>query len=198
MTGQRADGAAASATGAAPAPRGSLRRALAALAPLFSYPGADFAARLATAREAVGATACPQALASLDRFARRAETVDANEREEIYSATFDLSPSCPPYLGVHLFEAESPERARLMVGLRRAAAQAGRQSGSELPDHLAEVLAGADAFSQEEWLDLARLCLVPALARMAERLDPVGNPYHHLLATGHRLAAAVAETGETS
>lgn len=174
---------------------GSLREALATLAPLFSYPSEEMAGPLASARKAL-AGACPPALAPFDRFARWAETTPGSVREETYSATFDLSPSCPPYLGVHLFEGESPERARLMVGLRQVAERAGRRQGSELPDHLAEVLAGAEAFSAEEWHELARLCLVPALARMAEQLGPAGNPYHHLLAAGHLLAKAVAEKGE--
>jgi nitrate reductase molybdenum cofactor assembly chaperone NarJ/NarW len=186
----------------AAAPNGSkaapgLRSALAALAPLFCYPGEELAGQLAAARETI-AGAVPEALEPFERFAGWAATAAPAELAQTYTTTFDLAPSCPPYLGVHLFAADSPERVRLMVGLRQVAERAGREAPAELPDHLAEVLAGADAFEEEEWRDLARLCLEPALQRMAAQLEATANPYRHLLAAGQRLAAAeVSSSGET-
>ena len=103
------------------------------------------------------------------------------ELAQIYTSTFDLAPSCSPYLGVHLFGDENPDRARLMVGLRLAYERAGISEGEELPDHIANVLAFA-ARDSEEREELIQLVLAPALAKMNEILAPTSNPYRHVVA----------------
>lgn len=146
--------------------------ALEVLAPLFRYPRADFAQRVEEARRAVPA---------VDAFARAAGDLD--ELQCVYSTTFDLAPSCSPYLGTHVFGDDSRGRARLMLGLKV------RGFGSaELPDHVAEVLGGVASFDAEEWGEFRELVLVPALKRM-EALLAESNPYRHLV------AAALAEGG---
>ena len=97
---------------------------------------------------------------------------------EIYTSTFDLAPSCSPYLGVHLFGDENPDRARLMVGLRLAYQRIGMSEGDELPDHIANVLAFA-AQDSEERDELMQLVLLPALQKMSAILAPTSNPYRH-------------------
>ena len=101
----------------------------------------------------------------------------APELQSIYTATFDLAPSCSPYLGTHLFGDDSRDRARLMLGLRAAGV-----AGEELPDHIAEVLASAPRFSDEEWRELVPLVLEPALAKMDALLRETSNPYRHAVA----------------
>jgi nitrate reductase molybdenum cofactor assembly chaperone NarJ/NarW len=108
--------------------------------------------------------------------------------QAVYTATFDLAPSCSPYLGTHLFGDESRDRARLMLGLRGAGIE-----GKELPDHIAEVLAFAPRFSEEEWRELVPLVLEPALAKMDELLRGGANPYRHAVAEALALCR-----GETS
>jgi nitrate reductase delta subunit len=109
--------------------------------------------------------------------------LDLAEQQSTYTATFDLAPSCTPYLGVHLFGDENPDRARLMVGLRMSYRRTGLESTSgELPDHIAEVLAFADREDVEEHDELVQLVLRPALTKMNEILAPTSNPYRHLVA----------------
>ena len=103
-----------------------------------------------------------------------------------YTSTFDLAPSCSPYVGVHLFGDENPDRARLMVGLRQAYERIGMSEGDELPDHIANVLAFA-ARDPEEREELILLVLVPALAKMNDILAPTANPYRHVVATALHL-----------
>lgn len=141
---------------------------LAALAPLFRYPDADFRRNLAEAR---------RALPALETFADAVADVRLDSLQAIYSSTFDLAPSCSPYIGSHVFGDESPERARLMVGLRIKGA-----GSSELPDHIGEVLACAESFDEEEWRELQELVLFPALAKMDALLRATSNPYRHLIA----------------
>lgn len=142
--------------------------AFAALAPLFRYPDENFRLRL---NEAL------RAAPSVESFANAIADLRLESLQAVYSSTFDLAPSCSPYLGSHLFGDEAPERARLMLGLRMKGA-----GTNELPDHVAEVLARADAFDDDEWLELRELILVPALAKMDALLRATANPYRHLVA----------------
>jgi nitrate reductase molybdenum cofactor assembly chaperone NarJ/NarW len=125
---------------------------------------------------------------ALAQLAPRFRYPDAPELQAIYTATFDLAPSCSPYLGTHLFGDDSRDRVRLMVGLRGAGVR-----GEELPDHIAEVLAFAPRFSEEEWRELVPLVLAPALAKMDALLRETSNPYRHAVAEALALCR-----GETS
>lgn len=100
---------------------------------------------------------------------------------EIYTSTFDLAPSCSPYVGVHLFGDENADRARLMVGLRLAYKRVGMSEGDEMPDHISNVLAFA-AQQPEECDELMHMVLVPALKKMNEILGPTSNPYREVVA----------------
>lgn len=136
-----------------------MRNRLAGLAPLFRYPG-----------EGYDPWSCPP-------FAHAIAELNLPQLQQTYTQTFDLAPSCSPYLGTHLFSEDSRDRARLMVGLRGAGVK-----GDELPDHIAEVLAFAPKFKEEEWRDLVTLVLAPALKKMDALLRDTANPYRHLIA----------------
>lgn len=138
-----------------------------ALAPLFRYPGEEFAKRVGEAQRFVPAVGL---------FADATSGMERELLQTVYSATFDLGPSCSPYLGSHVFGDESPGRAGLMIGLRMKGI--GR---NELPDHVAEVLENAALFEEEEWNELEQLVLLPALTKM-EALLAESNPYRLLVA----------------
>ncbi|HEX9161618.1 MAG TPA: molecular chaperone TorD family protein [Thermoanaerobaculia bacterium] len=142
------------------------------LAPLFRYP----AARLAIDRGD----------ADLDAFATEMSALDLAEQQSTYTTTFDLAASCTPYVGIHLFGDENPDRARLMIGLKLAYKRLGIESAAELPDHVAEVLAFADRKDAEEHEELVRFVLLPALTKMNAILSPTTNPYRHLVAAAIR------------
>jgi nitrate reductase molybdenum cofactor assembly chaperone NarJ/NarW len=140
----------------------------AALAPLFRYPDAAYPQRMRDAG---------------------AGTLDLAAWQTAYTSTFDLTPSCSPYLGVHLFGDENRDRARLMVGLRQSYTRAGMAvNHGELPDHIAEVLDFVDRAPGDEREDLLRLVVVPALQKMDEILRPTSNPYRHLVSAALSLS----------
>lgn len=168
---------------------GSTRSALGSLAPLFRYPDRSYDAALISARRFAG-DADQEAVAALDRFARELAPLPDSERQVAYTSTFDLAPFCSPYIGEHLFGAESGDRACLMIGLRSSYLRAGASDGPELPDHLAEVLQFASTFEEDEWQSLRRLLLLPALSMMDDILAPSANPFRHLIAAARHLAAA--------
>jgi nitrate reductase assembly molybdenum cofactor insertion protein NarJ len=158
-----------------------VRTALEIFAPLFRYPDDQYAQRVVDACRVLGD-------ADLAAFAAEIAPLDLGVQQATYTATFDLAPSCSPYLGVHLFGDESRDRARLMVGLRMTYGRAGDAGVAELPDHVADVMAFATRYEEEEWADLVRLVLVPALVKMDEIVRPTSNPYRHLVAAARHLS----------
>jgi nitrate reductase assembly molybdenum cofactor insertion protein NarJ len=169
-------------------PRDDVRAAFAALAPLFRYPDASFAMRLGDIREV-------RRDRDLEEFVTAISRLSLRDQQVTYTSTFDLAPSCSPYLGAHRFGEESPERARFMVGLRTRYAD---RDATELPDHIAEVLGFAARYEDDEWDDLGRLVLVPAIAMMDDILRPTTNPYRHLVAAVRHLSAAAFSDGGES
>lgn len=170
------------------------REALAAIAPLYAFPDDKYLQHVDAARSLVAA-ADRRAARSLDEFAGSIRELTPSEREIAYTPTFDLAPSCSPYLGVQLFGDDSRDRARLMVGLRMSYRGAENGFGGELPDHLGVVLSFAMQFEDEEWADLVRLVLVPALEKMDPLLSHTSNPFRHLVSATRHLSRAALEEG---
>jgi nitrate reductase molybdenum cofactor assembly chaperone len=161
-----------------------MSEAFAALAKLFRYPDG------------------PLDLARIDLnddARREIAALDRAQLEAAYTSTFDLAPSCSPYLGAHLFGDEGPGRGRLLIGLRASYEKAGLCfDKGELPDHVAEVLAFAAHEEAEEWSDLVRLILVPALAKMDDLVRASSNPYRHLIAAARQTSEAALCRGGKS
>lgn len=179
----------------APAATGC-REALRSLAPLFAWPGLACDEEVGRAIDL--ARTHPEAERHLGFFTEEICRLELADREILYTSTFDLAPSCSPYLGVHLFEEDNLGRGRLMIGLRSSYVAGGIDPGAELPDHIALVLAFAPRFSLEEWPDLVRLILLPALERMERTLAGTTNPYRHLVSATRRLCLAATEEGGTA
>jgi nitrate reductase molybdenum cofactor assembly chaperone NarJ/NarW len=172
------------------------REALRSLAPLFAWPG--LACEDEVGRASALARADAEAAREIGSFTEEICRLRLADREILYTSTFDLAPSCSPYLGVHLFEEDNLARGRLMIGLRSSYVAGGIDPGVELPDHIALVLAFATRFSRKEWPDLVRLILLPALEGMERALAGTTNPYRHLVSATRRLCLAAAEEGETA
>lgn len=150
-----------------------IRSALGALAELLAYPapGPDpSAAALGRAlRDAPDA-----ARGALVRFAAWVERTPAAAREEAYSASFDLDPEAPPYVG-HQLCGESGSRGAFLARLAQVYQAYGFRSGAELPDHLTEVLrflAEADGQERDELLRDGALVAVDAMLDQMDRADP--------------------------
>ena len=147
-------------------------------ADLLAYPRGRVAEAalhcLAQMEESPGAPA-------LKRFAEWAERARPGEIEEVYSATFDLTPVCPPYVGHHI--CPDPARRNLFLGALAAVYSGeGFQPREELGDHVCEVLRFlAVARDTEIRLELLRDGLLPALERMKASFEDAANPYQSLV-----------------
>jgi nitrate reductase delta subunit len=161
-----------------------LRSAQGALAELLAYPGAGTAAALDRAlRDAPEVARAP-----LSRFAAWHAATPAAAREEAYSASFDLDPKAPPYVG-HQLCGESSVRGAFLARLAQVYATGGFRRGGELPDHLSEVLrflAEADGLERDE---LLRDGALVALERMLDGIDRA-DPHRDLLLAARGVLAA--------
>jgi nitrate reductase delta subunit len=150
------------------------------LAMLFRYPGADY---LEVARRCHGALAAePDAAARLGRFLDHMAGLSTEAQQGLFTATFDLNPSCALEVGWHLF-GENYERGAFLVKMRRQLTRFALSDSSELPDHLTHVLAVLGCMPPEEAAEFAGACLLPALGKMRASLAGSANPFEPVLGT---------------
>ncbi len=148
-----------------------------AIAGLLAYPDCDFRQRLARCRELC---ANPQAAAHLADFDTATHGLGLSDLEELYTRTFDFSPSCALEIGWHLF-GEDYHRGALLVRLREELAGHGIQESCELPDHLTHVLPLADRMAPDESARFVSACVTPAVKKILAGLEGQHNPYERLV-----------------
>jgi nitrate reductase delta subunit len=166
----------------------SFANELTVLATLLEYPGRELEAWLrgggpAERRRSESALAAPAqdaAATALGRFAAAMSALPPDEREGLYTATFDVTPVCVPYVSIHLFGEENFKRGEFMAALQARYRQAGFDARGELPDHLAVLLRFAARTDEPERRELFQFCLLGPVARMIEALSET-NPYRSLL-----------------
>lgn len=147
------------------------------------YPTED---RLVALRDAIEALPTGSAEREMRRFAKDTSNLDLRALEELFTATFDLSPIVAPYVG-HLAWGDSYERGAFMAELQGAMRDLGIDLEGELPDHLEPILrylAVAD-----DPIEKLEPVLVPSVVKMEKTLKKADskNPYLHVL-TAARIA----------
>lgn len=167
------------------------RNLLASLGAALEYPDASFSARInaldSMSSEYEGVQNAVQ------EFRTAIEPYSSDERAEIYTRTFDVAPTCIPYLSIHLFGEESFHRARLMVGLRGSLLDVGADLGTELPDHFVIVLKAAPLLSDLEWDDLVTFVLRGSLHAMYQSIAKTENPFRWLLKAAQEVVGPATE-----
>lgn len=151
------------------------------LGPVLDYPHADCLIALDRAAEAATAV-LPEAADALRVCREDLAARPLAAWEELYLRTFDLAPACAPYVSIHTLGEESWQRAELLSGLAAAYERVGFDPGAELPDHLGVLLRAAPLLAPDEWRDLARLCVLPAVTAMAKALSEARSPYVGVIA----------------
>lgn len=122
-------------------------------------------------------------------FARAFAALSQDEREELYTATFDVTPACVPYVSIHLFGEESFKRGEFMAALSARYAAAGFETRGELPDHLSVLLRFLAQTDEAEQRELVQFCLLGPLGKMIAALSDE-NPYRALLGTVREVLAS--------
>jgi nitrate reductase delta subunit len=163
-----------------------VRSALGAIAELLAYPGPGHDAAAGRAlRDAPEGARAP-----LARFAAWVERTPAPAREEAYSASFDLDPKAPPYVG-HQLCGESAVRGAFLARLVQVYAAYGFRAGPELPDHLSEVLRFLAVADGQERDELLRDGALVAVEKMLEAMDRA-DPHRDLLVAARAVLSADA------
>ncbi len=146
---------------------------------LFRYPDGGYLEAARQCHRAVGA-AEPDAAAPLARFLTQMESLLTEAQQELFTATFDLNPSCALEVGWHLF-GENYERGAFLVKMRRQLTRFGLHDLGELPDHLRLMLEVLGRMPAEEAEKFASACLLPALGKMRANLAGKSNPFEDVL-----------------
>jgi len=141
------------------------------LAALFAYPDAGYRAR-ARAIAAELAEPHPEAARELMRFLELLPS-ELAAMEELYLRTYDVQAITTLDVGYVLF-GDDYKRGELLSHLNREHQRAGNDCGSELADHLPNVLRLVAALPVDDEIatELVMHILGPALRRMLAEFDP--------------------------
>lgn len=112
-------------------------------------------------------------------FADRLRYPDDAAGQELYVQTFEFNPASTLEVGWHLF-GENYERGEFLVRMRERLRRYSIPEGTDLPDHLAQLLHLVPRLPHDEAAELVGLYLAPALAKIRAAL--AGNPYEGLIA----------------
>jgi nitrate reductase molybdenum cofactor assembly chaperone len=141
------------------------------LASLFSYPDAEFAGKVRAVQAFLDET-CTEAAVELKEFTEFASQASLIELEELYTRSFDVQAVTTLDLGYVLF-GDDYKRGQVLVNLNGEHDEAGIDCGTELPDHLPNVLRLLDAMQKPELREeLVQKIVAPALRRIIGEFDP--------------------------
>ncbi len=140
------------------------------LAALLDYPGADYPGQVRRACRLLESR-YPLAAAELDTFAKALPS-ELDELQEIFTRSFDVQSITTLGVGYVMF-GDDYKRGELLVNLSREHDEAGLDCGTELPDHLPNVLRLIARWQDRELvLEFVEEILHPALEMMIAEFGP--------------------------
>jgi len=173
------------------------------LASLFEYPERDYPARVRAVGELLEGR-YPLAAAELNALAKALPSeggtfsaTSLDQTQEIFTRSFDVQSITTLSVGYVVF-GDDYKRGELLVNLNREHREAGVDCGSELPDHLPNVLRLIAKWRDEEMVvEFVEEILHPALHRMISEFDTTRMERRNKLYRKHfkTLIASSAERG---
>lgn len=149
------------------------------LAELFRYPFAKMKDRIDLWRKIVSGYV-PELLLKLEPFISYTNDKTLAVRQEYYIKTFDVQPLCTLDIGYVLF-GEDYRRGEFLVNMKKEHIKAGNDCGSELPDHLTNILNLIPGLGDPELAEeLIYSLMIPALHEMINRFKQGDNLYKDL------------------
>lgn len=140
------------------------------LSDLFVYPDEHFGGRVVEVQKLLDETFTPAA-EELHAFTSYASSAPLVEMEEIYTRSFDVQAITTLDLGYVLF-GDDYKRGELLVNLNREHGRAAVDCGTELADHLPNVLRLIAAMDDGELRrELVRRIVAPALRKIMAEFD---------------------------
>jgi len=155
--------------------------ALDAVALLYRYPGPQAQADVKHAMTVL-ADECPVAVDDLRPLFERLATAALADREDLFVRTFELNPACALEIGWQLF-GEQYARGTFLVRAQQLCREVGVDPGTELADHLPNVLRVLARLTGPSAGALALRFTLPAVREMHVSLGKksAANPYVGLL-----------------
>ncbi len=123
---------------------------------------------------------CPDMRDALSDFANTIQDQSESDIEELFTYSFDFSPSSAMELGWHLF-GESYDRGLFLVWMRQKLREHGIPENADLPDHLSHAIQILARLETEAATGFSTLCILPAVTRIISGFKDGDNPYRVLL-----------------
>lgn len=135
------------------------------LAELFQYPAAEYPQKVMEVKQLLDQR-YPEAAAELDQFLELLPADDLLTMQELFTRSFDVQAVTTLDVGYVLF-GDDYKRGEMLANLNREHSEAQNDCGTELADHLPNVLRLIPELRDEELVeDLAYAILAPALSEM--------------------------------
>jgi len=157
------------------------------LAELISYPGGDAYTKVIESVKGLEKD-FSEVDAEICDFSKSLQQKTKGELEELYTRTFDIHGLCCLDIGYVMF-GEDYKRGAFLVNVTRMLREFGIDPGSELADHLPNVMKLISVMPDgRERVELIEKIMIPALDKMLEKFHPEGqNPYRYPLGITKRL-----------
>jgi nitrate reductase assembly molybdenum cofactor insertion protein NarJ len=151
------------------------------IAPLFEYPDAGYPERVTQIKSFLDGK-CPKAAAEVGKFLEYLPADDLVAMQELFTRSFDVQAIATLDIGYVLF-GDDYKRGELLANLNREHIAAKNDCGTELADHLPNILRLMSVLRDEELIeDLAYAIVGPALLEMigefaTDRLEKKNESY---------------------
>ena len=150
------------------------------IANLFRYPDEKLLPRAKTVLKLVSKE-YPDQSQKLAEFVPPIEDINTNQQQEYFMKTFDVQAICHLDIGYVMF-GEDYKRAQLLVNLQKEHKVAAVDCGSELADHLPNVLNLLAQTTNEGFAtELGFIITMPAVRFMLTKFKNIDNYYVELL-----------------
>lgn len=141
------------------------------LAGLYQYPDGGYPQKVKDIQDFIDNN-YPEAGEDIDTFVELLPAGDLNKMEELYIRSFDVQSVTTLDIGYVLF-GDDYKRGELLANLNREHRQADNDCGSELGDHLPNLLRLISKLDDRELVvEMIEELLVPALAKMISEFEP--------------------------
>lgn len=149
------------------------------IASLFKYPDQSFLSDLNSNMEHIQ-TNFEKERTHMKRFVEEVELLTLKEQQEYYLKTFDVGAICYLDIGYMMF-GEDYKRAQLLVNLQKEHSLAGTDCGTELADHLPNVLSLLSVTDNQDFAEeLGFIITLPSVKFMLSKFNSGDNYYEHL------------------
>lgn len=148
---------------------------------VFRYPSGKLKEDVLFLNDIVIGRYDPDLEAKLLPFYEYINSTSLSQQEEYYTSTFDVQPVSTLDIGYVLF-GDDYRRGVFLVNMKKEHIKAGNDCGSELPDHLPNILTLLPLMKDEKVAEeLVVSLLIPAFEEMISRFKNSGNHYKGLL-----------------